>query len=277
MMGEDYTINEDYMARVKQVVDWALDAQLYVILNIHHDEKDFFKNVPTNTKETLKNYKKIWNQIAEVFKDYNDYLMFESLNEEACWGDVFNQWSGSDTGKKEVFDYTYQLNQAFVDVIRASGGNNPERHLLLAGYCTDTDLTCDHMYQLPKDPANRFAVSIHYYNPSTFCILEEDADWGKAQSTWGTQDEIKDLNNKFDKIKSTYIDKGIPVIIGEYGAATKNKEYNSVKNFLYSVCKASYDRQITPVLWDVTDGFYDRKNAKMADPVLRDMLNSVKN
>jgi len=277
MMGEDYTINEDYMARVKQVVDWALDAQLYVILNIHHDEKDFFKNVPTNTKETLKNYKKIWNQIAEVFKDYNDYLMFESLNEEACWGDVFNQWSGSDTGKKEVFDYTYQLNQAFVDVIRASGGNNPERHLLLAGYCTDTDLTCDHMYQLPKDPANRFAVSIHYYNPSTFCILEEDADWGKAQSTWGTQDEIKDLNNKFDKIKSTYIDKGIPVIIGEYGAATKNKEYDSVKNFLYSVCKASYDRQITPVLWDVTDGFYDRKNAKMADPVLRDMLNSVKN
>ena len=97
-----------------------------------------------------------------------------------------------------------------------------------------------------------------------------------GQATWGTQDEIKDLNNKFDKIKSTFIDKGIPVIIGEYGAAIKNKEYESVKNFLYSVCKACYDRHITPVLWDATNGFYDRKSAKMADSVLRDLLNSVK-
>ena len=276
MMADDYTINEDYMARVKEVVDWALDAKLYVILNIHHDEKEFFKSMPTKTEETLNNFKKIWSQIAEVFKDYDDYLMFEALNEEACWGDVYNQWSGTDTGKKEVYDYTYQLNQAFVDTIRASGGNNPERHLLLVGYCTDTDLTCDSMYKLPNDPANRFAVSIHYYNPATFCILEEDADWGKAQATWGTQDEIKDLNNKFDKIKSTFIDKGIPIIIGEYGTATKNKEYDSVKNFLYSVCKACYDRHITPVLWDGPDGFYDRKSAKMSDSDLRDMLNSVK-
>ena len=276
LMSDDYTISADYMDRVKQVVDWALDAKLYVILNIHHDEKDFFKNVPTNTKETLKNYKKIWTQIAETFKDYDDYLIFESLNEEACWGDVYNQWSGSDNGKKEVFDYTYQLNQAFVDVVRQSGGNNPERHLLLAGYCTDTDLTCDSMYQLPKDPANRFAVSIHYYNPSTFTILEEDADWGKAQSTWGTQAEIQDLNNKFDKMKATFIDKGIPIIIGEYGATTKNKDMDSVRNFLYSVCKASYDRSMVPVLWDTPGGFYDRNNAKMSDSVLREMLNSVK-
>ena len=100
MMADDYTINEDYMARVKEVVDQALDAKLYVILNIHHDEKDFFKNLPTNKKETLNNFKKIWSQIAEVFKDYDDSFMFEALNEEACWGDVYNQWSGSDTGKK---------------------------------------------------------------------------------------------------------------------------------------------------------------------------------
>ena len=132
------------------------------------------------------------------------------------------------------------------------------------------------MYQLPKDPANRFAVSIHYYNPPTFCILEEDADWGKAQSTWGTQAEMQDLNNKFDKMKSTFIDKGIPIIIGEFGTTTKNKDMDSVRNFLYSVCKACYDRNIVPVLWDGPDGFYDRKNAKMTDSVLKEMLNSVK-
>ena len=277
MMGDNYTINPDYLARVKEIVEWALDAKLYVILNIHHDEKEFFKNMPTKTQETIKNYKHIWTQIAEAFKNYDDYLMFESLNEEACWGDVYNQWSGTDNGKKEVFDYTNQLNQAFVDVIRSSGGNNPERHLLLAGYCTDLALTCDPLFKMPYDPINRCAVSIHYYTPSNFCILTEDADWGKAQSTWGTNDEIRELNNNFDKVKSTFIDKGIPVIIGEYGAATKNKDYDSVKNFLYSVCKACYSRNILPVLWDVTGEFYDRNAHAMKDSALKDMLNSVKN
>ena len=276
LMSNDYTINKDYMARAKEIVDWAMEAKLYVILNIHHDEKDFFKNMPSKTEETLKNYRKIWTQIADAFKDYDDYLMFESLNEEACWNDVFNQWSGSTNGKKEVFDYTYQLNQAFVDVVRSSGGNNQERHLLLAGYCTDPDLTCDSMFRMPKDPANRCAVSMHYYNPSTFCILTEDADWGKAQSTWGSNDEIKDLNKKFDKMKSTFIDKGIPVIIGEYGAATKNKDMSSVRNFLYSVCKAAYDRKMVPVLWDVTGEFYNRDKCVMNDSIIKEKLNSVK-
>ena len=276
MMTDEYIINSDYVTRVKQIVDWAIDAGLYVILNIHHDEKDFFKNLPNKTAETIQNYKKIWIQIAEAFKDYDDYLMFEALNEEACWGDIYNTWSGSDDGKKEVFDYTYQLNQAFVDVIRSSGGNNPERHLLIAGYCTGVDTTCDSMFRLPNDPANRYAISMHYYSPPTFCILTEDADWGKAQSTWGTQDEINELNKNFDLIKSFYIDKGIPVIIGEYGTATENKEVDSVRNFLYSICKAAYSRNILPVLWDITDVFYDREKCAMKDPVLRDMLNSVK-
>ena len=275
LMSDDYTISKDYMYRVKTIVDWALDAGLYVILNIHHDEKDFFKNMPTKTQETIKNYKYIWTQIADVFKDYDDYLVFESLNEEACWGDVYNQWAGN-TGKSEVFDYTFQLNQAFVDVIRASGGNNPKRHLLLAGYCTDAALTCDPLFKMPNDPVNRCAVSIHYYTPSNFCILTEDADWGKAQSTWGTQDEVKELNKNFDMIKSTFIDKGIPVIIGEYGAATKNKDMESVRNFIYSVCKACYDRNMVPVLWDTPGGFYDRKTCAISDPVLKSMLNSVK-
>jgi endoglucanase len=275
-MSDDYKINKDYMARVKQIVDWAIDAKLYVILNIHHDEKEFFKSMPSKIEETISNFRKIWTQISDTFQDYDDHLMFEALNEEACWGDVFNQWSGSDTGKKEVFDYTYKLNQAFVDVIRTSGGNNPERHLLISGYCTDAALTCDSMFKMPSDPLNRLAVSIHYYTPSTFCILEEDADWGKAQSTWGNKNEVKELNSNFDMIKSRFIDKGIPVIIGEYGATTKNKDMDSVRNFLYSVCKACYDRKITPVLWDTPGGFYDREKGVIADSVLKDMLNSVK-
>ena len=106
--------------------------------------------------------------------------------------------------------------------------------------------------------------------------LTEVADWGKAQSTWGTQDEIKELNKNFGMIKSTFIDRRIPLIIGEYGAATENKNIESVRNFLYSGCNACYDRNIVPVLWDTPGGFYDRNKAAMADPVLKNMLNSVK-
>ena len=129
---------------------------------------------------------------------------------------------------------------------------------------------------MPSDPLERLAVSIHYYTPPTFCILDEDADWGKAQSTWGNQNEVKELNNNFDMIKSHFIDKGIPVIIGEYGTTTKNKDMDSVRNFLYSVCKACYDRNILPVLWDGPDGFYDREKGAFKDSVLKEMLNSVK-
>ena len=277
MMSENYTINEDLMSRVKEIVDWAMEIELYVILNIHHDERDLFRNMTVTPEKNLKNYKYIWQQIAENFKEYDYYLMFESLNEEACWGDVFNVWSGTDEGKDEVLDLTNQINQVFVDTIRNGGGKNDKRHLLIAGYCTGVEYTCDPMYKMPNDPADRCAVSIHYYNPSTFCIISEDADWGKAQSTWGTEEEIKDLNKNFDLMKTELIDKGIPVIIGEYGSTTENKDINSVRNFLYSICKAAYERNILPILWDTPGGWYDRANARFNDTILLDMLQSVSN
>ena len=146
----------------------------------------------------------------------------------------------------------------------------------MAGYCTNVKETCDPLYKLPVDPMNRYALSMHYYIPSTFCILTEDVDWGKARSTWGTSDDFTELNENLDLIKNTYINKGIPVILGEYGAPITNKDYNSVKNFLYSVCKGAYDRQILPILWDVADQHYDRETATMRNSGLRDLLKSVK-
>ena len=276
MMGDNYTINPEYVKRVKQIVDWAMAAKLFVILNIHHDENDFFKNFPTKTEETIKNFKRIWTQVADAFKNYDDHLMFESLNEEACWDSVYNEWSGTIYDKIKVFDLNYQLNQAFIDVIRSSGGNNKERHLLLAGYCTDVKKTCDPLYRLPKDPMNRYAISMHYYTPSNFCIITEDQEWGKARSTWGTSADMDELNEHLDLIKKTYINKGIPVILGEYGATITNKEYSSVKNFLYSVCKGAYDRQILPILWDIPEQHYDREAGAMRSVELRDLLKSVK-
>lgn len=275
LMDDNYNISKEYTSAVKQVVDWAADAGLYVIVNIHHDEDNFFADFATNKKDKqLAAYKKIWTQLAEVFRDYGDHLILESLNEEACWDSLWNRYAGN-TGKAEAFALVNEINQTFVDVVRSSGGNNEKRHLLLAGYVTGIDETCDEMYKMPDDPANRCAVSIHYYMPSTFAILEEDADWGKARSTWGTSADFRELERYMNKMKTKLIDKGIPIILGEYGCPKTNKDPESVNLFLYSVCKAAYERNICPVLWDVTGLHYDRTSCKMYDSTLMKKLLSV--
>ena len=160
--------------------------------------------------------------------------------------------------------------------MRNSGGNNARRHLLIAGYATDVDLTCDEAFRMPEDPAGRCAVSVHYYSPATFCILEEDADWGKARSRWGSPREQRVLESDMDKLKETFVDNGVPVIIGEYGCAVRNKEEESVKLFLSSVAGAARSRGMCPVLWDVTDVFYDRTACQMKDEDLHQRLLAAK-
>ncbi|MDE6675772.1 MAG: glycoside hydrolase family 5 protein, partial [Acetatifactor sp.] len=108
--------------------------------------------------------------------------------------------------------------------------------------------------------------------PPVFAILEEDADWGKCRSTWGTEADFKELEKYMDMIKTNFIDQGIPVILGEYGCPKNNKEEESVRLFLTSVCKEAYERQICPILWDITDVHYDRGTCKMKDPLLLEGL-----
>lgn len=271
MMGEDYTINEDYLAAVKEVVDWTLDAGMYAIINIHHDNW-WMADFPTNTEECMYRYSRIWTQVADAFQDYGDHLVFESLNEEGCWDAVWNQYGSSTDGKEEVFALLNEINQTFVDIVRGSGGNNPKRHLLIAGYATNIELTSDELYHMPEDPAGRCAVSVHYYTPSVFAILEEDADWGKCRSTWGTEEDFQELQKYMDMVKTNFIDQGIPVILGEYGCPKNNKDAESVRLFLTSVCKAAYERQICPILWDTTGLHYDRTSCQMLDPLLMEGL-----
>lgn len=123
----------------------------------------------------------MWTQIAEAFNDFNERLMFEAQNEELGWDSIWNRWSGTNGEEKRAsYDLVNRVNQVFVDVVRETGGNNSGRHLLISGYNTDVELTCDELFKMPDDPAGRLAVSVHYYDPSVLTILEEDADWGKA-------------------------------------------------------------------------------------------------
>lgn len=259
---------------MRETVDWALDCDLYVILNIHYDN-GWFSGFSTDREECMKKYTRVWEQLTDAFADYDDHLMFESLNEEGCWEDIWNRWSGESDSKKQAYSLLNDINQTFVDIVRNAGGNNPDRHLLIAGYATDIDLTCDNLFEMPDDPENRCAVSVHYYTPSDFAILEEDADWGKARSTWGTDADFEQLNHYMDMMKTTFIDKGIPVIIGEYGCPKNNKDEDSVRLFLTSVCEAAYERQLCPVLWDITGLHYNRDTCQMYDPQLKESLQEI--
>lgn len=276
MMAHDgtYTINKDYDERVHEVVDWIIDADMYCIINIHWDG-GWVNKFPEDKDESMKRYTHMWEQIADSFKDYGDRLMFESQNEELGWGSLWNPWGGTE-GKAESYALCNEINQKFVDVVRSSGGNNPERHLLISGYNTGIDRTCDSMFKMPDDPAARMAVSVHYYTPAGFAILEdEDASWAKARSTWGTEDDFRELYEQMDMMKNYYISKGIPVIVGEYGCPTKGKDPASVRLFLSSVCKAAYERQLCPVLWATPGGHYDRDTCKMADQELKVLFNQI--
>lgn len=274
LMDDDYNISDEYLAAVKESVEWALDAGMYVIVNIHHDEDEMFANFAVDKETSLAAYTKIWTQLAEAFRDYDDHLILESLNEEGCWDSLWNRWGGS-AGKAQAYALLNEINQTFVDIIRSSGGNNTWRHLLIAGYATDISATCDAAFEMPDDPAGHCAVSVHYYTPSTFAILEEDADWGKAVSTWGTDKDFKELYYYLDMMKSNYIDKGIPVIVGEYGCAKNNKDADSVRLYLSSVCREAYERQMCPILWDTTGSHYDRSSCKMIDQELKANFQSV--
>lgn len=277
MMAEDYTINPTYLARVKQVVDWALSTDMYVILNIHWDG-GWFEGFADDDKreECFKKYESVWKQLTKAFKDYGDKLMFESLNEEGGWDSIWNRYSNQGD-KEKSYGILNDMNQRFVNIVRNSGGNNAKRHLLIAGYNTDIFLTCDEAFKMPDDPENRCAVSVHYYTPAVFALLEKDADWGKARTDWGTDADYKELNDNMDMMKKNFVDKGIPVIIGEYNACGKNKSQEMRRLYISSVCKAVYERGMCPVLWDVTDDNYNRREAKFIDDQLLKELMEIKN
>ena len=276
LMEEDYTISQELMDRVKQVTDWTLEAGMYAIVNIHWDG-GWWEKFPTDYDECMKKYTRVWEQICEAFKDYGDKVMFESLNEELGWNSVWNQYGGGTDGKAESYGIGNDINQKFVDIVRASGGNNEGRHLLIAGYNTDVTLTCDDEFKMPNDPAGRCAVSVHYYTPSTFCILEKDESWGKAKKTWGNEKDLEELQKYMDMLKTTFIDKGIPVIVGEYGVAQGNKEKEQIENFMVTVSEAIYDIGACPVIWDIHNAFYNRNTHQFLFPEMLEKIMEAKN
>lgn len=269
MMGPNYTINKQLMARVEAVAKYGLDNDMYVIINIHWDG-GWIHKFSTDYDGTMKRYKTVWSQIADRFKGYSDHLIFESLNEEGSFEDLWNPYGGMPNQKDKAYEILNAINQTFTDLVRAAGSNNRRRYLLIAGYATDIGRTVDPAFKMPRDPVAHSMVSVHYYSPPTFAILEKDANWGKAQQTWGTPAEVAAVERDMLPLQERFLDKGIPVIIGEF-SCPPSKDPASVVKYLSTVCQTATSLGCVPMLWDA-GGFYDRRALKWKNPQLGEAL-----
>ncbi len=262
LSDDNFNVDKEFMARIKEVVGWILDSGMYCILNSHHD--GWPEKFTEDFDGTLKKYENLWKQISKEFKNYDDRLMFESMN-EVGFDEIWNTYAGNE-GKEEAFTKFNTINQTFVDTVRASGGNNSQRHLLIAAYWTSIERACDEMFKLPEDPAGKLAVSVHYYGPSTLTLISEDVSWGKAKTTWGSEADYAELTMWMNMIEEQLIDKGIPVIIGEFGCFGENKTREVRTTYMLDVAEYAYLRDICPILWDTPGGELNRYMASFNDP-----------
>ncbi len=266
----DYTIDADYMDRVEEVVRYARKAGMYVIINDHWDG-GWYGMFGSESAETralaMEAYKGMWQQIAERFRDYSDYLIFESANEEL--GTRFDENSAlycSDSvvtylNDDERYALTNEINQTFVDVVRATGGNNATRFLLIAGYGTNIDQTCDDRFQMPKDTADsKLMVSVHYYDPWSYCGASSAA----SATKWGKVSDYEYLDQQLAKM-TKFTEAGYGVVIGEYGALPCSdglKDNTLAYHTAFLDACTKYD--LTNCLWDCS-GLYKRVSQTFAD------------
>jgi endoglucanase len=252
--GPEFQIDPAWLANVAQAINYVRDAGMHAIINVHHDGADGSKQVEwltlndelgaitdQNNAAVKARFVTVWGQIAKHFAGYGEELLFESMNE------IHDGYGKPDP---KYFTIINNLNQAFVDTVRVSGGNNAQRHLVVPGYNTNIDHTISG-FELPKDPTpNRLILSAHYYDPYLFALQAQKNTWGKASpgnDGWGQEDFVV---TQFDKLKTHYIDKGVPVIIGEYGACHQEGFEDYRRYYMEYVTKAAVDRGIVPVYWD---------------------------
>ncbi|MBQ8313395.1 MAG: glycoside hydrolase family 5 protein [Clostridia bacterium] len=250
-VDENFTINTPWLDRVQQVVDWAIERDMYVILNTHHDVYAQYYYPDEKNYATAEKYiTTIWTQLAERFKDYDQHLIFEGMNEPRPRGTSQEWWFNQDDPYcVEVAGCINKLNQAFVNTVRASGGQNADRYLMVTPYCASPDAACNTTYfHLPEDTAdNRIIVSVHAYTPYSFALEMPGVDSFDPITNAGQLSEIISFMNKLYK---TYVANGIPVVLGEYGAMEKNGNLQDRTTFYaYYVATASA-RNIPCVVWD---------------------------
>ena len=260
----DYTIADAYLDRVDELITYAINNGMYVIINDHWDGSwwGMFGSATEETRETaFTMYTSMWTQLAERYHDYDESLIFESGNEEL--GNRLNDTdickdSGS-LSEDECYEMTNRINQTVVDTVRATGGNNADRFLLIAGYNTNIAKTCDDRFKMPKDTIpDKLLVSVHYYDPWNYCGTD-------SGTQWGTHGEYETQNADLKKM-TKFTEQGYGVIIGEYGVLAKDD--GTLKDSITAYTENLLDNcdlyNFVPMLWD-TSTFFVRSELTFSD------------
>lgn len=246
----NFTIQPAWMDRVEQVVNYALNADMYVVMNIHWDGGWM---QPTYAQQAYVNnrLKIMWTQIATRFANYDDRLLFAGTNEVMVEGDY-----GTPTA--EYYTVQNSFNQTFVTAVRATGGKNATRHLVVQGFNTNIDHTVN-FAKIPTDTvSNRLMMEVHYYDPYNFTLNTSSniTQWGSiatnpsATETWANESYT---DAQFQKMKTNFVDKGVGVILGEYGVVSRTNvaDHETYRNYWNEyITKSAYSRGLVPVYWD---------------------------
>ena len=252
-MDENNTVDEEWMNRVQEVVDYAYSQDMFVILNIHHEEwHDPYYETADASIEKLK---ALWTQIGNRFENYDEHLIFEGLNEPRKRNTPL-EWNGGD---KEGHDVVNQYNAAFVETIRGLGGNNPKRHLMLPTYAAATTSSALNDYVMPEGD-DKLIVSVHAYTPYGFALSDNLDD----RSFTPDEGNAADILYLLDELKTRFTDNGIPVIIGEFGARSKGNVADRTAWAEYYVRKAT-EVGIPCLWWDNGAFIGDGENFGLLD------------
>lgn len=271
-------IDESWMNRVDEVVQLCIANGLYVFMNIHWDEGWMELNIDSYSPDVDRIQRELWTQIADRFKDYDKHLVFCGANE-----------AGQDT--QASADALKAYMQTFIDVVRASGSNNANRVLVVQSPGTDIDRAVKYCAgNLPKDKvADRMMLEVHCYDPSDFTILQNDGEWGansKVRYFWGqdyhtgtdrdcTWGEENHIDTQMQKLKANFVDKGIPVIIGEFGCGRRRSfvatidepKHRASRCYYHSyIVKSAKTNGAVPFLWDTPNEMFNRQTGAVIDP-----------
>jgi endoglucanase len=253
---ETFRIKDSWLARVKEVIDYCIENDMYAIINIHWDG-GWLEEHPlySHQEDVIKKEKALWEQIAVYFRDYDEHLLFAGTNEvRANYNDP----------TAEHIEVQESYNQTFVDAVRSTGGRNSWRNIIVQGYNTNITHAYNHM-TMPNDAVgttNRLITELHFYDPYDFTLdaASDNYLWGaqfagnEHTSNWGQEAWADDA---FAKVKEKFIDNGIPVVLGEYGATYRGALTSGLADhiiarnyYLKYVTKSAKDHGIVPIYWD---------------------------
>lgn len=265
-MDDNNVIREDWIARVQEIVDYAYSRDMYVILNMHHEE--WYQPYADKEEEISAKMTACWTQIAERFKDYDEHLIFEGMNEPR-WKNTQFEWNGGNDEGRQVVNH---LNKVFVDAVRATGGNNQYRFLMVCPYAANSSESALSALEIPDD--DRLIVSVHAYIPYSFALQNPGSDKWLASKPNCTK-EIDELAEVLDRL---FISKGQAVIVGECGAMNReNEEYRAQWAEYYF---AKFKEIGVPCFWwdngsfysGETFGLFDRHTNEVKYPVLLEAM-----